>query len=396
MDKFPLEGIKVIDLSAVMSGPFCSQLLADFGADVLKIEPPGTGDMMRDFGPPFVKGESYYFLLHNRNKRSMTLNLQSAKGMEVFRKLATTADIILENFRPAVKRKLKIGYEDLKGDNPRLIYASISGFGQDGPYENRAGFDLIAQGMSGLASVTGWKETGPVRVGVAIGDSLAGIFATYGILLALFEREKSGKGQRVETSLLEGLVAVLGFQAAKYFGSNERPERLGNDHGMVAPYGTFKTKDGYMNIAAGNQAMWTRLAKTLGLENLTNDERFLTVAERVKNLAELARLIEEKLAEKTNKEWEALLDEAGVANGPILHIDEVFQDPQVLHQEMLLEMDHPRAGKIKTLGFPVKLSQTPAQLKSPPPYMGQHTEEVLQELGYSPREVEIMRKEGVI
>jgi crotonobetainyl-CoA:carnitine CoA-transferase CaiB-like acyl-CoA transferase len=396
MDKFPLEGIKVIDLSAVMSGPFCSQLLADFGADVLKIEPPGTGDMMRDFGPPFVKGESYYFLLHNRNKRSMTLNLQSAKGIEVFRKLATTADIILENFRPAVKRKLKIGYEDLKGDNPRLIYASISGFGQDGPYENRAGFDLIAQGMSGLASVTGWKETGPVRVGVAIGDSLAGIFATYGILLALFEREKSGKGQRVETSLLEGLVAVLGFQAAKYFGSQERPERLGNDHGMVAPYGTFRTKDGYMNIAAGNQAMWTRLAKTLGLEQLTNDERFLTVAERVKNLAELARLIEEKLAEKTNKEWEALLDEAGVANGPILHIDEVFQDPQVLHQEMLLEMDHPRAGKIKTLGFPVKLSQTPAQLKGPPPYMGQHTEEVLQELGYSPREVEIMRKEGVI
>ena len=396
MEKLPLEGIKVIDLSAVMSGPFCSQLLADFGADVLKIEPPGTGDMMRAFGPPFVKGESYYFLLHNRNKRSMTLNLQSAKGMEVFRKLATTADIILENFRPAVKKKLKIGYEDLKGDNPRLIYASISGFGQDGPYENRAGFDLIAQGMSGLASVTGWKETGPVRVGVAIGDSLAGIFATYGILLALFEREKSGKGQRVETSLLEGLVAVLGFQAAKYFGSQERPERLGNDHGMVAPYGTFKTKDGYMNIAAGNQAMWTRLAKTLGLENLTNDERFLTVAERVKNLAEMARLLEEKLAEKTNKEWEALLDEAGVANGPILHIDEVFQDPQVLHQKMLLEMDHPRVGKIKTLGFPVKLSQTPAQLKIPPPYMGQHTEEVLQELGYSPGEIEIMRKEGGI
>ena len=396
MEKLPLEGIKVIDLSAVMSGPFCSQLLADFGADVLKIEPPGTGDMMRAFGPPFVKGESYYFLLHNRNKRSMTLNLQSAKGMEVFRKLATTADIILENFRPAVKKKLKIGYEDLKGDNPRLIYASISGFGQDGPYENRAGFDLIAQGMSGLASVTGWKETGPVRVGVAIGDSLAGIFATYGILLALFEREKSGKGQRVETSLLEGLVAVLGFQAAKYFGSDERPERLGNDHGMVAPYGTFKTKDGYMNIAAGNQAMWTRLAKTLGLENLTNDERFLTVAERVKNLAEMARLLEEKLAEKTNKEWEALLDEAGVANGPILHIDEVFQDPQVLHQKMLLEMDHPRVGKIKTLGFPVKLSQTPAQLKIPPPYMGQHTEEVLQELGYSPGEIEIMRKEGGI
>ena len=396
MDKLPLAGITVVDLSAVMSGPFCTQLLADFGADVLKIEPPGSGDMMRDYGPPFVKGESYYFLLHNRNKRSMTLNLQSAKGMEVFRKLATTADILVENFRPAVKRKLKIDYDDLKGENPRLIYASISGFGQDGPYENRAGFDLIAQGMSGLASVTGWKETGPVRVGVAIGDSLAGIFAAYGILLAILEREKSGKGQRVETSLLEGLVAVLGFQAAKYFGSNERPERLGNDHGMVAPYGTFKTKDGYMNIAAGNQAMWARLAKTVGLEPLTHDERFLTVADRVTNQGELTRLLEEKLAEKTNKEWEALLDEAGVANGPILHVDEVFQNPQILHQKMLLEMDHPTVGKMKTLGFPVKLSQTPARLRIPPPRMAQHTAEILQELGYSPPEIETMRREKVI
>jgi crotonobetainyl-CoA:carnitine CoA-transferase CaiB-like acyl-CoA transferase len=302
----------------------------------------------------------------------------------------------VENFRPAVKKRLKIDYDDLKGDNPRLIYASISGFGQDGPYENRAGFDLIAQGMSGLASVTGWKETGPVRVGVAIGDSLAGIFAAYGILLAIEERKKSGRGQRVETSLLEGLVAVLGFQAAKYFGSNERPERLGNDHGMVAPYGTFKTKDGYMNIAAGNQAMWARLAQTVGLEPLIHDERFRTVADRVKNLTELTPLLEEKLAEKTNQEWGALLDEAGVANGPILHVDEVFQNPQILHRKMLLEMDHPTAGKIKTLGFPVKLSQTPAQLKIPPPCRGQHGAEILQELGYSPPEIETMRRDKVI
>jgi crotonobetainyl-CoA:carnitine CoA-transferase CaiB-like acyl-CoA transferase len=392
----PLEGIEVVDLTAAMAGPSCTQLLADFGAKVLKIEPPGKGDMLRDFGPPFVKGESYYFLSNNRNKRSITLNLRSERGMEVFHKLASKADIVIESFRPNVKRKLKIDYDDLKEDNPRLIYTSVSGFGQTGPYENRAGFDPIAQGMSGLASVTGWKDTGPVRVGVAIGDSLGGIYAAIGILLALIERQKSGKGQRVESSLLEGLVALLGFQAAKYFGTNKRPERQGNDHAMMSPYGTFRTKDGCMNIAAGNQAMWERLAKAAGLEHLIDDKRFLTVADRVVNRGELTPLIEEKLAGKTGKQWEDILDEAGVANGPILHVDEVFRDPQVLHQQMLLEMDHPTLGKIKTLGFPSKLSRTPGQLRCPPPLLGQHTEEVLKELGYEPDAIETMRAEGVI
>ena len=396
MKESPLEGIRIIDLTAAMAGPFCTQLLADFGASVLKIEPPGKGDMLRDFGPPFVKGESWYFLLNNRNKRSMTLNLQHAKGMEAFRKLAKTADIVIENYRPGVKRKLKIDYDDLKEENPRLIYASISGFGQSGPYQDRAGFDPIAQGMSGLSSVTGWKHTGPVRVGVAIGDSSAGMFAAYGILIALMERERSGKGQRVETSLLEGLVALLGFQAAKYFGTNERPEAQGNDHAMMSPYGTFKTKDGYINIAAGNQGMWERLSKVMGLEPLIQDKRFLTVADRVTNRFELTQLLGKKLSEKTNKEWEAILDKEGVANGPILYIDEVFKDPQVLHQKMLMEIDHPTAGKIKSLGFPVKLSRTPAELRNSPPLLGQHTEEVLKELGYRPQEIETMHGEGVI
>jgi crotonobetainyl-CoA:carnitine CoA-transferase CaiB-like acyl-CoA transferase len=396
MNKLPLEGIKIVDLTAAMAGPSCTQFLADFGASVLKIEPPGRGDMLRDFGPPFAGGEGYYFLLNNRNKQSMTLNLRTEKGIEVFRKLTSTADIVIENFRPNVKRKLKIDYDDLKETNPNLIYASISGFGQSGPYENRAGFDPIAQGMSGLASVTGFKHTGPIRVGVAIGDSMGGIFGAMGILLALFEREKNGKGQRVETSLLEGLVAVLGMQAAKYFGTNERPEPQGNDHPFAAPYGTFKAKDAYMNIAAGNQAMWERLAKALGLANLISDERFVTYGDRIKNRPELTRLIEEKLAEKTTKEWEEILNEVGVANGPILYVDEVFRDPQVLHQKMLLEMDHPAAGKIKSIGFPIKLSQTPAQVRMPPPLMGQHTEEVLSELGYSTQQIETMRKEGVI
>lgn len=392
----PLDGITIVDLTAAMAGPYCTQLLADFGADVLKIEPPGRGDMLRDFGPPYLKGESPYYLLNNRNKRSMTLDIRTDRGREVLTKLVTDADILVENYRPNVKKKLKIDYESLKQINPRLIYCSISGYGQTGPYADRPGFDPIAQGMSGLSSITGWKHTGPARVGVAIGDSLGGIFGMYGILLALVERERSGQGQQVETSILEGLIAILGFQAAKYFATGERPEPQGNDHAMMSPYGTFKTKDAYMNIAAGNQAMWERLAKAVGLEDLIKDERFLTVADRVLNRTELTRSLEEKLTEKTSKEWEEVLDQAGVANGPILHIDEVFRDPQVLHQEMLLEQDHPTIGKIKTIGFPTKLRRTPAKLRLSPPLMGEHTEEVLTGLGYSGEEINQLRDEKVI
>jgi len=396
MKNLPLDGIKVVDLSAALTGPFCTQLLADFGAEVLKIEPPGKGDMLRAFGPPYLKGESPYFLLTNRNKRGITLDITKEKGREILIRLAKDADVFIENYRPSVKKKLKIDYDTLKEINPRLIYCSISGFGQTGPYAERAGFDPIAQGMSGITSITGWKHTGPVRVGVAIGDSLGGIFATYGILMAIIERERSGQGQRVETSLLEGLISVLGFQAAKYFATGERPEPLGNDHGMVSPYGTFKTKDSFINIAAGNQGMWERLAEALGLGHLIREERFRTVPDRVTNRSELGKLLEEKLGEKTTKEWGEILNEVGVANGPILHIDEVFQDPQVLHQEMLVEMDHPTIGKIKNIGFPVKLSRTPAAVRRPPPLLGQHTEDLLKELGYGPQEIETLRKEKII
>ncbi len=395
MNRLPLDGVKVIELSAALTGPFCVQLLADFGASVIKIEPPGEGDMLRAFGPPYLKGESPYFLLTNRNKRGMTLDIRKEKGLEVLRRLVRDADVLVENYRPNVKHKLKIDYDTLRKINSRLIYCSISGFGQTGPYADKPGFDPIAQGMSGLASITGWKHTGPVRVGVAIGDSLGGIFAMYGILLALIERQRSGEGQRVETSILEGLVSVLGVQAAKYFATGERPEPQGNDHPMMSPYGAFKTKEGYINIAAGNQAMWERLAKALGLDSLLGDDRFRTVPDRVKNRDALTQILEKKLTEKTVKEWGEILDAAGVANGPILHIDEVFKDPQVLHQEMLLEMNHPSIGPIKTLGFPTKLSRTPAQLRQPPPLLGQHTEDVLRELGYGAEEIEKMKKEGI-
>ena len=392
----PLKGIKVVDMTAAMAGPFCTMLLADMGAEVLKIEPLGQGDMLRGFGPPFIKGESTYFMVVNRNKRSMTLNLKTPEGLEVLKNLARDADVVVESFRPNVKHKLGVDYEALSALNPGLIYCSISGFGQDGPLANRPGFDPIAQGMSGFMSVTGFPETGPIRAGVAIGDSLGGIFAMYGILLALIERNRSGKGQYVSTSLLEGLVGILGFQAAKFFGTNQVPERTGNDHAMMSPYGTFKTKDGHINIAAGNQGMWERLCKTLGLEALIEDARFLTVKDRVLNRPELSRLLNEKLKSKNSGEWIEILNNGGIACGPILNIKEVFENEQVLHLKMLEEMDHPLCGKIKTIGIPTKLSRTPGSVRTPPPLKGEHTDEVLKELGLSEEVIASYHKNKIV
>lgn len=392
----PLKGTRVVDMTAAMAGPFCTMLLADMGAEVLKIEPPGRGDMLRDFGPPFIEGESAYFLLVNRNKRSMTLNLRAPEGLDILKQLVKDADIVVESFRPNVKHKLGVDYETLSALNDRLIYCSISGFGQDGPLAYRPGFDPIAQGMSGLTSVTGFPETGPIRVGVAIGDSLGGIFAMYGILLALIERNRSGKGQYVSTSLLEGLVAVLGFQAAKYFGTGEVPERNGNDHAMMSPYGTFTTKDGHINVAAGNQGMWERLCKTLGIEELIEDPRFLTVKDRVINRPALSDILNNRLKERTSEEWIEILNDNGVACGPILNIKEVFENEQVLHLKMLEEIDHPHCGKIKTIGIPTKLSRTPGSIRRPPPLKGEHTDEVLHELGFSEEKIREFHEAGAV
>lgn len=395
MSKQALEGIKVIDLTAAVAGPYCTQLLGDFGANIIKIEPPGAGDMLREVGP-FLEGEGYYFMLNNRNKRSMTLNLRTEKGVEILKELVKDADVLVENYRPGVKKKLGIDYDVLKKINPRLIYCSISGFGQDGPYANRPGFDPIAQGLSGLSSVTGFKETGPVRVGVAIGDALGGIFATYGIMMAMMERERSGQGQRVESSLLEGLIAVLGPQAARHFATGERPEANGNDHPMLSPFGAFKTKDGHLNIGAGYQKIWERLARLMDLEELISDERFLKVGDRFKNNAQLTQIMEKKLSQKTNEEWEDILNEGGVPNGPIKYVDEVFKDEQVLNQEMLVEKEHPRLGNIKMIGFPAKLSRTPASVRSTSPDLGEHTDEILGELGYSTERIKEIRENGAL
>lgn len=392
----PLAGLKVVDLTQAMAGPCCTMILADFGAEVIKIEPPETGDMLRFWGPPFEGGIGSYFLMFNRNKRGLTLNLRKPEALEVFYKLAADADVVVESFRPNVKTKLKIDYETLVKDNPSLIYTSISGFGQTGPYSGKPGFDPIAQGMSGLMSITGTKESGPTRVGTAVGDYFTGVFAALGTMMALYERKSSGQGQRVDASLLETLVGCLGVQASTYLATNVRPEPQGNFHPTQSPYGSFTTADSYINIAAGNQGMWERFATAIGRPELIEDERFLTVAGRVENRPALAEIIDQQMSARTTAEWLDIMDEASVASGPILYIDEVFRDPQVLHQEMLKSINHPVIGELRTTGFSANLERTPADIKLPPPLLGEHTEEILGEMGYDRATIAKFQEDKVV
>ncbi|MCF8079377.1 MAG: CoA transferase [Desulfobacterales bacterium] len=387
-----LSGIKVIDVASVLAGPYATMLLGDMGANVIKIEPP-IGDMMRK-SPPFIGGESAYYIYANRNKRGMRLNLKTAEGKEVLFDLVKDADIFIENWKPPTKRSLGIDYSVVQKINPKLIYCSISGFGQSGPWAERPGFDQIAQGMAGLMSVTGFTE--PTRVGVAIGDSIASLFATYGILCALIEREKSGKGQFIETSLLEGLISVLGFQAAKYFGTKEIPSMQGNDHAAFSPYGTYKTKDGHINIAAGNEKMWLKLCELLEINELIQDSMFNTMEARVSNKDKLKEILECKLAKRTSAEWIEILNNGGIACGPIYSIDEVFNDEHVLHRKMLLETTHSLAGKIEMIGFPVKMKRTPCKINYPPPVFNEHTEEILKEIGYNDEKIVDLKRKEII
>src|SRR3954454_16096959 len=388
-----LSHLRILDFTRVRAGPTCIRQFADFGADVIKIESPPGVDPNESMGGP-RDGPDMQNL--HRNKRAMTLNMKMPGSRNVLERLVKTADVVAENYRPDVKFRLGIDYESLAKINPRIILASISGFWQDGPYQSRPGFDQIAQGMSGIMSVTGEPGRGPMRVGAAVADVGAGLFAALGIMTALLERERSGKGQWVQSSLLNAGIALLDFQAARFAMKGEVPAQVGNDHPTSMPTSAYRTKDGYINVAASGDGMWKRICQLFGREELVNDERFRTNELRAKNRAALNAEMNKALATRSSAEWIEALNGIGVPCGPIYKMDEVFADPQVKHLGAAAEVNHPRLGRLRILNQAVKLSRTPATLKTATPEIGQHTDEVLRELEYSDAEIAQLRKQGVV
>jgi crotonobetainyl-CoA:carnitine CoA-transferase CaiB-like acyl-CoA transferase len=371
-----LDGLRVIDLSSHLSGPYCAMLLGDLGADVIKIERPGVGDDARKM-PPFVAGEGAPFMLWNRNKRSVALDLKDKAGRAAFLELVRDADILLENFRPGTLERQGLGYETLRDLNPRLVYCAISGFGQTGPLRDKGGFDLMTQAMSGLMAVCGAADGPPHRLPIAISDVAAGMFAAIGILAALEARRKTGRGQMVETSLLESAMSFGVYEAANYFATGERPARLGQAHRGTSPYQVFRTADGWLTVGGGSQPLWEKLCDVVGMPALKDDPRFRTNADRVANNDALVDILQDALTQRPTAYWQAALDGAGIPAGPVLHHDEVFAHPQVVSREMVVEVDHPAAGRTRTLGSPLKFSETPASIRRPAPLLGEHTQEVL-------------------
>ncbi|HVX30825.1 MAG TPA: CoA transferase [Nitrolancea sp.] len=392
----PLAGIRVLDLGRHLAGPTCAMLLGDMGADVIKVENPEGGDHGRESGPPFFNGESAFFLSANRNKRSLTLDIKRPEGQEIFRKLADTADVIVENYRPGVMEALNIGYDTMSARNPGIIYCSISGFGVDGPFADRPGLDQIVQGFSGLMSVTGFEGGDPVRVGIPIADLLTGLYGAYGVLAALYARQETGRGQVVNTSLLESMVGTLAFQATRYLNGAGVPPPAGNHHPINAPYGVFRTKDGYITIGATGDKRWPKLCELLGLPDLPNDPRFNTNGGRHANRFELAEVLETKLRERNSDEWEVLLNKNSIPCGPIYNVGQALDHPQVRHRQMVVERPHPTMGNVRLLGLPVKLRETPGDVFRVPPLLGEQNDEILSELGMPPDEIERLRERGIV
>ncbi|NIB43269.1 CoA transferase [Pseudomaricurvus alkylphenolicus] len=385
-----LSHLKVLDLSRVLAGPWAGQLLADFGADVIKVERPGKGDDTRSWGPPFMpaedgsdSSESAYFMAANRGKRSVCLDITTAEGQAAVRQLAGECDVVLENFKVGGAAKYGLDYDSLAKDNPGLIYCSITGFGQEGPYSHRPGYDFLVQAMGGLMSVTGEADgepgAGPQKVGVALTDIMTGLYATIGILTALAEREKSGLGQYVDLALLDVTAATLANQATNYLVGGMVPGRLGNAHPNIVPYQSFTTNDGHCIVAVGNDDQFRRFCEVIGEAELANDERYHTNAARVKNRRELVPVLQHRLLERSRDEWLALFEQAGVPAGPINTIDDVFDDPQIRHRQMRVNVPHSLNSELELPGNPIKLSRTPVNYDRPPPMLGEHTEEVMQQ-----------------
>lgn len=391
-----LEGLRVLDLTQYLAGPFCCMLLADMGADVIKVEAPGGGDDMRQADPLLPSGESGAFLAVNRNKRGVVINLKTPEGLEVFKKLVATADILVENMRVGVARRLGIHYEAMREINPRLIYASISGFGQTGPYAHRGGFDLIAQGMSGLMSITGHPGGEPAKCGIPITDLGAGMLCCSGILAALHARTRTGEGQYLDTSLFEAGLLLQVWETAEYWHTGRTPQPTGTAHRLQAPYQAYRARDGYFTVSGASERHWPLFCESIGLPELVHDPRFRTNSDRLRNAKELQQVVERVTVEHHRAHWLARLEERGIAAGPVNTVPEALADPQTAAREMVAEVDHPTAGRVKVLAPAVKMHGTPAGVFRAAPTLGQHTDEILAELGVSPEEIQRLRELGAV
>ena len=393
----PLQGLKVIELAHIMAGPVCGRMLADMGAEVIKVERVPDGDAARGFAPPLIEGESAAFMMMNRNKRGIAVNLKNEDGRAIVERLISDADIVIENYRKGTMERLGLGYEKLKKTNPGLIYCEISGFGRTGPYADLGGFDLVAQGYSGLMSITGEStDRPPVKCGPPVTDIGAGILATMGVLAAYAQRLKSGQGQRVDTSLFEAGITLTFWQSAIALATGVSPEPMGSAHPLNAPYEAFETSDGWITIGASNESTWQRLPAVLGLSELLDDPRFIKNIDRMHHRMELNEELTPAFKKRETAEWIELLKDAGVPAGPVLNVSDMLKHPQTLAREMVVETEHASLGPIETIGFPVKFSETPATIKSGAPRLGEDTAAVLAELGYSTEDVDRLIKEGAI
>ena len=404
----PLSHIRVIDLSRVLAAPWTGQNLADLGAEVIKIERPKTGDDSRAFGPPWLKDaagkdttESAYFASANRGKKSVTLNLSKREGQDIVRRIAAECDVLLENYKFGDLARYGLGYEDLRKINPRLVYCSVTGFGQTGPYAERPGYDFMIQGMAGLMSITGERDDlpggGPQKAGIPIGDIITGMYASVAVCAALAHREKSGAGQHLDLALLDSLAAILANQGGNYLATGVPPGRLGNAHPNIVPYQTFKTADGDIILACGNDNLFRKFCEVAGCQALADDPRFVTNGKRVENRAEITQLLSDIIGKRTTRDWVDALEAAGVPNGPINNLKQVFEEPQAVARGLRMEMDHPLAGKISLVRSPMRFSETPLEHKTPPPTLGQHTDEVLRGLlKFGDADIAKLRAGGVI
>ena len=392
----PLKNLVVLDLTRVLAGPYSAMMMGDFGANIIKIEQPGVGDDSRAFGP-FVGKESAYYMSLNRNKRSMTLNFKEQGARDLFKEMVKKADVVLENYRPGTMEKFGLGYDVLKEINPNLIYAACSGFGETGPYKLKPAYDIIVQAMGGIMSITGPEGGEPTRVGASVGDIIAGLFTTIGVSMALYHRAMTGEGQKIDVSMLDCQVAVLENAISRYLVNGEIPGPIGNRHPSITPFEGFTASDGYVIVGAGNDRLWKKLCELLGKPELTTDPRFVTNGDRTNNQKALKPILDSVFKTKTIDAWLVVLEEAGIPCAPINTVDRVLKDPQIKARNMIVEVEHPVAGKMHIPGVPIKMSQTPGTVEKAAPLLGQHTEEILSEmLGYDNAKVQELREKGVL